>query len=49
MDYGELLEKYSLLLDENRLLIKENERLKAQLGIGGPKADENQIPGTTKE
>jgi len=33
MDYKELLEKYNLLLSENRRLIEENDKLRAQLGI----------------
>ncbi len=33
MDYKELLEKYNLLLSENSRLIKENDKLKVQLGI----------------
>jgi superfamily II DNA or RNA helicase len=49
MDYSELLEKYNLLLGENRRLIKENDRLKAQLGIAEPKPDENQIAGQAAE
>ena len=33
MDYKELLEKYNLLLSENKRLIKENNQLKMQLGL----------------
>ena len=47
MDYSELLEKYNLLLGENRRLIKENDRLKAKLGIVAHKPDENRIAGQT--
>jgi regulator of replication initiation timing len=39
MNYRELLEKYNLLLSENRRLIEENDRLKAQLG----KAERNMV------
>ena len=49
MDYRELLEKYNLLLGENRRLIKENDRLKAQLKIEERKLDENRIAGQTTE
>jgi len=49
MDYRELLEKYNLLLGENRCLIKENDRLKAQLGIAERKPAENRIAGPTTE
>jgi hypothetical protein len=48
-DYGELLEKYNLLLGENRRLIEENERLKAQVGKAGRRPDENRIAGLTTE
>jgi superfamily II DNA or RNA helicase len=49
MDYRELLEKYILLLGENSRLIKENDRLKAQLGITMRKPSENQIAESTGE
>ena len=49
MDYRELLEKYNLLLGENRRLIKENDRLKVQLGITERKPDENLITELTTE
>jgi superfamily II DNA or RNA helicase len=49
MDYRELLEKYNLLSGENRRLIKENDRLKAQLGIAERKPAENRIAGPTTE
>jgi hypothetical protein len=39
MDHIELLKNYELLLGENRRLIKENDWLKAQLGI----ADNNPL------
>ena len=44
MDYRDLLKKYNLLLDENRRLIKENDRLKAQLGIP-PRYGSGHLPG----
>ena len=44
-----MLEKYNLLLGENRRLIKENDRLKAQLGIAEHKPAENRIAGPTTE
>lgn len=49
MDYRELLEKYNLLLSENRRLIKENARLKAQIGITKRKPSENRIVESTTE
>jgi len=49
MDSRELFRKYNLLLSENRRLIEENDRLKAQLGKEEPKPDENQIAGPTTE
>jgi superfamily II DNA or RNA helicase len=49
MDYRELLEKYILLLGENSRLIKENDRLKAQLEITMRKPSENQIAESTGE
>lgn len=49
MDSIELLKKIEFLSSENRRLIKENERLKAQLGIALCKPDENTIPGPTAE
>ena len=49
MDYKELLEKYNLLLSENRRLIEENDRLNAQLEIAGRNPDENRIKRPTTE
>ena len=49
MDYRELLEKYNLLLSENKRLIKENDRLKVQLGITKCKPSENRIAESTTE
>ena len=43
MDYRELFEKYNLLLSENRRLIEENDKLRAQLGIVERKPAENSI------
>jgi len=36
MDYDELLQKFNLLSDEINRLIKENSRLRTQLGLGEP-------------
>ena len=49
MDYRELLEKYNLLLSKNSRLVKENDRLKAQLGTTKHKPSESQIIETTTE
>ena len=49
MDYRELFEKYNLLLSENRRLINENDRLKAQLGKAERKHAENRIAGPATE
>ena len=49
MDYRELLEKYNLLLSENKRLIKENDRLRVQLGIAKCKSSENRIAESTIE
>jgi len=49
MDYRELLEKYNLLLSENSRLIKENDRLKLQLGITIRKPSEIRIAESTTE
>ena len=43
MDCRELLEKYNLLLSENSRLIKENDKLKAQLEITKHKPAENRM------
>ena len=47
MDYRELLEKFKLQFNENRRLIKENNMLKAQLGITQGKPPENPIAEPT--
>ena len=44
-----MLEKYNLLLGENRRLIKENDRLKAQLGIAERNPAENRVAGPSTE
>lgn len=44
-----MLEKYNLLLDENRRLIEENERLKAQLGAAERNPAENRFSVPTTE
>ncbi|MGD8520051.1 MAG: DEAD/DEAH box helicase family protein [Desulfobacterales bacterium] len=49
MDYRELLEKYNLLLSENKRLMKENARLKVQLGITKCMPSENRIAESTTE
>ena len=49
MDYRELLEKYNLLLSENKRLIKENDRLRVQLGIAKCKPSENRIVESNTE
>ena len=50
MDYRELLEKYNLLLDENRRLTKENDWLKSQLVMPTEyKPSENPIPESSTE
>ena len=49
MDYRELLEKYNLLIGENRRLIEENERMKTQLGKAERRLDEKRIAGPIKE
>ncbi len=49
MDYKELLEKYNLLLSENSRLIKENDKLKVQLGITKHMPSENRIAESTTE
>jgi len=49
MDYRELFEKYNLLLSENKRLIKENDRLKVQLGIIKGKPSEYRIAESTTE
>jgi len=47
MDYKELLEKYNLLLSENKRLIEENDRLKKQLGIAKYTLPENRLTELT--
>ena len=49
MDYRELLEKYNLLLSENKRLIKENDMLRVQLWIRKCKQSENRIAESTTE
>jgi hypothetical protein len=49
MDYRELLEKYNLLLSENKRLIKENDMLRVQLWIQKCKQSENRIAESTTE
>ena len=50
MDYRELLEKFNLLLKENSGLIRENDRLKEQLGITNHKPPEMRlVEPTTKK
>jgi hypothetical protein len=49
MDYKELLEKYNLLLSENSRLMKENDRLKVQLGITNCMPSENRIAESTTD
>jgi regulator of replication initiation timing len=49
MDYRELLEKYNLLLSENRRLIEENDTLNAQLGKAERRPDEDRIAEPTTE
>ncbi len=50
MDYKELLEKYNLLLIENSRLIKENDRLKVQIGVTKrkPSEDRSAVSATGK-
>ena len=44
MDFEDLLEKYHKLLAENKALIKENESLKARLGLNQKsESDQGQI------
>ena len=49
MDYDELLEKYNLLLNENRRLTKENHWLKSQLGMTRHKPSEDPIAESSTE
>ena len=49
MDCRELLEKYNLLLSENKRLIIENDRLKVQLGLAKYKPSEYRIADTATE
>ena len=49
MDYRELLEKNNLLLSEKKRLMKENDRLKAQLEITKSKPSENRIAESSTE
>ena len=47
MDYKKSLEKYNLLLSENKRLIEENDRLKKQLGIAKYTLPENRLTELT--
>jgi hypothetical protein len=47
MDYNELLQKFNLLLNENDRLIKENSRLRAQLGLGESEPIQNTVTAKT--
>ncbi|MGA1842865.1 MAG: TOTE conflict system archaeo-eukaryotic primase domain-containing protein, partial [bacterium] len=49
MDYKALLEKYNLLLNENSRLTKENNILKAKLGITKSKSPQNNLIKITAE
>jgi hypothetical protein len=44
MDFEELLQKFNLLLNENDRLIKENSRLRAQLGLSESELIQNSAP-----
>jgi hypothetical protein len=47
MDFDELLQKFNLLLNENDRLIKENSRLRAQLGLGESEPIQNTVTAKT--
>lgn len=49
MDYKELLEKYNLLLNRNRRLIKENSRLKARIELMKSALSRNTVSRIKKE